>query len=408
MRAIMLVCLVVCALVIGVSVGSSGAQTGKPVVIGWLVPIGGALAEHGAVNIRGIEMAVEEINAAGGMLGRPVATKILDTKYKPDTAVRAAESLVYDFEAAFLMGCLITSETKAVSEWAKNKKMLYVGFGVSDFLTSEEGHRYFFRGSAPGSVQQLGNVLNMKGKNLKKLWTIAPDYAFGHATQKQGIDNLKKMIPEIEVIGESWPPLDEKDFSPYITKIMSSGADAIYSFLFGGTQIGFIKQATQFGLLKKMRYAGGDFTPVNVRPLGKDGAEGMLGFSQYEWTIPDIEENRAFNAKYEKRYGTKAHAYAAMPYCNMLMLAAAVKKAGTLETEAVIDAMEKVKVPTPYSKETYYRACDHNLSIGLVVGETVYQPGLDFLAVQKNAWYLEPEKAWPTCEEVEKARAAKK
>ena len=70
--------------------------------------------------------------------------------------------------------------------------------------------------------------------------------------------------------------------------------------------------------------------------------------------------------------------------------------------------MEKVKVATPYSKETYYRACDHNLSIGLVVGETVYQPGLDFLAVQRNAWYLEPEKAWPTCEEVEKARAAKK
>lgn len=408
MRRRMLICLVVCAVVLGGALGASGATKGKPVVIGCLIPTTGALSEHGAQAVRGIEMAIEEINAAGGMLGRPVEAKIVDNKYKPDVSVGMADSLLYDHGASFLNGCLITSTTKAVSEWAKNKKMLFIGYGVSDFLTMEDGHRYFFRGAATASIQQLGNVLNMRGKGFKKVWTLAPDYAYGHSSQKQFRENVRKIIPEIEVIGESWPPVDEKDFSPYITKIMSSGADALYSFLYGGTQIAFIKQATQFGLLNKIRYAGGDFTPVNVRPLGREGAEGMLGYSQYEWTLPDLPENRAFNEKFEKRYGTKAYAFAAMQYDNLHMLTAAVNKAGTIETEAVIDAMEKIKVATPYSKETYYRACDHNISVGLVIGETMYPPGCNFLAVQKNARYLEPEQAWPTCEEVAKARAAKK
>jgi branched-chain amino acid transport system substrate-binding protein len=408
MRVKMLICLVVCAVVLMGSLGAFGAEKTKPIVIGCLIPTTGALSEHGAQAVRGIDMAVAEINAAGGMLGRPVTAKIFDSKYKPDVAVRMADTLLYDYGANFLTGCLLTSTTNAVSQWAKNKKMLYIGYGVSEFLTMKNGHHYFFRGVAPATVQQLGNVMNMKRKGFKKLWTIAPDYAYGHTSQKLGVAYIKKMIPEIEVLGDSWPPIDEKDFSPYITKIMASGADALYSFLFGGTQIGFIKQATQFGLLDKISYAGGDFTPVNVRPLGKEGAEGMLGYSQYEWNIPNIEENSAFNEKFEQRYGKKAYGYAALPYSNLLMLAAAVNKAGTIQTEAVIEAMEKVRVATPYGKETYYRPCDHNLSVGLVLGETMYPPGEDFLAVQKNAWYLEPEKAWPSCEEVTKARAAKK
>ena len=155
MRVKMLICLLACAMVLGGSFGTVGAQEKKPIVIGNLIPMTGALSEHGAQAVRGIEMAVSEINAAGGMLGRPVEAKILDNKYKPDVAVRMADTLLYDYGAQFINGCLITSTTNAVSQWAKNKKMLYIGYGVSEFLSMKNGHRYFFRGAAPSSVRRI-------------------------------------------------------------------------------------------------------------------------------------------------------------------------------------------------------------------------------------------------------------
>jgi branched-chain amino acid transport system substrate-binding protein len=129
-----------------------------------------------------------------------------------------------------------------------------------------------------------------------------------------------------------------------------------------------------------------------------------MGNSQYEWLTPDIPENKRFDEKWLERYGDHAWDYGAMTYTNLHMLAKAVREAGTTDTEDTINALEKVRFKSPWG-EVYFRAYDHPLSIGVVVGEAARLPGERYLCIHKHAKYLEPEVLWPSVEEVKAKRA---
>jgi len=384
----------------------TAAATG-PVKIGVVTAKSSFLAYHGKYAEWGYMMAAEEINAKGGVLGRPIKFFWRDTKIKPDVAAREARDLVFRDKVDFLIGCFITSTTNAVSSFAKENKVLFLGSGSGVSLREEQGHRYFFGTSANSSMAAKAQALNIKRKGYKSVWFIGPDYAYGHQGVKGSKHYLSELIPGVKYLGESWPPLGEKDFGPFIAGISRAKPDVVFSWLFGGDQGAFVKQANSFGLFKTTQYAA-DFGPESLRPLGQEVPEGLLGISWYEFLVPDTPENKRFAEKFKAKYGDYPSREGMHYYNAVHLLALAIEKAGTTETEAVIDALEKVHFKSPVG-DLYFRQIDHQISLPMVAGETMKMSGLDYLVVAKDAVVLPAEELWHSEAEVRaKRKAAKK
>ena len=278
------------------------------------------------------------------------------------------------------------------------------GSGVS--MREEMWHPYFFGLSANTTMMAKAFALNVERKGYKTVWTIGPDYAYGHQLIGEAKEFMTKLIPGVKYLGESWSPLGEKDFGPYIADMSRAKADVIVSGLFGGDQGGFVKQANSFGLFKTSQYAG-DLGPESLRPLGLQVPEGLLGVSFYEFLAPDIPQNRDFAKNFMAKYGDYPSRESLYFYNAVHFLALAIKEAGTTETEAVIKALEKVHFNSPIG-DIHFRKIDHQASVSLVVGETVKVSGKDYLVVGgKNAQVLSAEELWHSEAEVKANRKAK-
>jgi branched-chain amino acid transport system substrate-binding protein len=392
--------LVIPALVIMEGAGA-GAEK-KPIKIGVVTSKSSFLAYHGKYAEWGYTMAAEEVNGNGGVLGRPVELIWRDTQAKPDVAVREARDLVFGEKVDYLIGCFITSTTNAVSTLAKENKVLFMGSGVGVALTEEDGHRYFFRLSANSTMMAKSMAMLVQRKGYKKVWIIAPDYAFGHQWVDDGKIFLKELIPGVQIIGENFTPLGEKDFGPYIADMSRAKPDVVFSVLYGRDQGSFVKQANSFGLFKNTQYVA-DFGPESLRPYGLEVPEGLLGMSYYEFLIPKTPENKKFSEKFKSKYGDWPSREAMHYYNAVHLLALAIKAAGKTDTEAVIDALEKVRYKSPLG-ELWYRKIDHQINMPLIIGELERVPGADYLAVTKNAELLRGETLWHSEAEVKAAR----
>ncbi|MBW1932495.1 MAG: ABC transporter substrate-binding protein [Deltaproteobacteria bacterium] len=379
-------------------------RSSELIKLGGLTTRVGVLADIGKNQEMGAEMAVAEINEKGGVLGRKIQIIWRDTKLKPDVALREAKSLVFDEKVDYLFGSFLTSTGSAVHDFVRRAKKLFLSHVMATFLTEERFHPYFFRYNVSSTMMTKAQVLNLVGRGFKRMYVIAPDYAYGHQTVKEMKGFLAKLCPEIKVVGECWPPLGEKDFTPYITKIMRAKVDCVYSVLFGGDQVTFIKQAKPFGFFEKIQYAGGDFAPESLRPLGLEAPEGLLGASYYEFHTPDIAENREFVKRFRAKYGEYPGYQAALCYTAIKALAKAIKVAGTTQTEAVIKALESIRFNSPLGENLYFRSIDHQLSRPLVVGETAKWPGLKQLVINHKAKLIPAEQLWHSVNEIKKKR----
>ena len=393
-------------LVLGIMEKPSQAADKKTIKIGVVTSKSSFLAYHGKYAEWGYNLAAEEVNSSGGVLGRPLELIWRDTQAKPDVAVREARDLVFGEKVNYLIGCFITSTTNAVSTFAKENKILFLGSGVGVALTEEDGHRYFFRLSANSTMMAKCMAMLVQRKGYKKVWIIAPDYAFGHQWVEDGRRFLKELIPDVQFIGESFTPLGEKDFGPYIADISREKPDVVFSVLYGRDQGSFIKQANSFGLFKKMQYVG-DFGPESLRPYGLEVPEGLLGMSYYEFLIPRTPENKRFAENFKAKYGDWPSREAMHYYNAVHLLALAINRAGKTDTEAVIDALEKVHYGSPLG-ELWYRKIDHQINMPLIIGELERVQGAEYLAVTRNAELLPGEKLWHSEEEVKAARAKAK
>lgn len=376
--------------------------------IGGLSTRVGALSDIGKSQELGAELAIEEINKANGILGKKIEIIWRDTQIKPDIALREAKALIFDKKVDFLLGCFLTSEGQAVSNFANEVKKIFLTHVMASFLTEENFHPYFFRYNVSSHMMSKAQVINMKGRGIKNIYFIAPDYAYGHATVKEVKELINKYLPEIKVIGEEWPPLGEKDYTPYIRKIISLKPDCLYSVLFGGDQITFIRQAKALGFFEKVKYAGGDFAPESIRPLGLELPEGLFGASFYEFHTPNIEQNKIFVKKFLEKYKEYPGYQAALAYTGIYALKKAIENVKSIDTEKVINGLESIKFDSPLGENLYFRKIDHQLSRPLVVGQTSKYKDMKWLVINHNPKLIPAEDLWRSEEEIKEIRLRKK
>jgi len=204
-----------------------------------------------------IEMAVEEVNAKGGVLGRKVEVLFRDDKGQPAEAVKHAQELVASEKVSLIAGTFLSNVGLAVSDWAKQNKTLFVAAEpLTEAITWSKGHDHVFR-VRPNTYEQ-GRMLAEKAGRLKyaKWAAIGPNYEYGKRAWETFRDRLKELKPDVQVVGEHWPTLGKLEAGPFVTAILNQNPDALYVSLFGSDWLAFVREAQKRGLFQKTFVVG--------------------------------------------------------------------------------------------------------------------------------------------------------
>lgn len=327
--------------------------------IGHLTPLTGFLGPLGEYAQMGVQLAVEQINADGGIAGRQVEL-LMEDSVNPATASSKAERYVTRDQVACIIGEISSASGLAIAQVvARNEKLFFNTGCNSDALRGSDCNRYMFHVEACNTqyVKGVGSALVKAGLITgKKVYFLTADYAYGHDLSRVG----KNFVTGAggEVAWEDLVPTDSTDFSAYILKIRQAQPDVIISNLAGNQITNFVKQYTEFGL--DFPYAGFGFDTALAWGAGKGNFGG-------EWPVVwhhdvDTPSSKAFTEAFVAKFGKPPENQAWGDYVATKMVAQAMNEANSTETAAVLAYFEQEpKLDILKAREGYFRAWDHQL-----------------------------------------------
>ena len=399
------------ALVLALLVATAGlAVAADTIKLGGMLPLSGRAADLGITCKQGAELAVKEINAKGGVLGKRLELLMADSKANVQELSSLSNRYIQKDGVNFLFGVVSSAGSLTVGEIAKREKVVFMDtVGSTDTLTKEKWNRYTFRSGTCNSQEanSLALYAAKKYPKLKTFYNLGPDYEYGRTMWEIFKAKTKEANAKAEFIGEQWPKLFIPDYTTYINAILAAKPDAVFCTLWGGDLVAFIKQAKPYGIFDKMKWiiaTGGDITVVKA--LGKDMPTGLIVDQRYYFHWPETKRNQEFVKAYYDAYKDYPSAWAAEGYDGIYFLAEAVKKAGSLDAEKVIPALEGLTIDAPRGKATL-RKEDHQLSSDFMVGETVFDKKYPFAIVGKTEVFP-AEKVLYSIEEWKKAQEGNK
>ncbi len=320
---------------------------------------------------KGWQLALEEINASGGIHGNTLEVIRRDDAGKPGNAVKIAEELISRDKVAMLAGTFFSHIGLAVSDFAKQKKMLFIASEpLSDAIVWSKGNAYTFR-LRPSTYMQAAMLAREAAKIDAVKWaTVAPNYAYGKdavAAFKQVLKNLK---PEVEFVDEQWPALFKIDAGVTVRALESAKPDAIYNVTFGADLAAFVREGSVRGLFDGRSVVSlltGE--PEYLEPLKNEAPEGWI-VTGYPWYAIDTQAHTDFKTAYESRWNETLKMGSLVGYNMMMTIAAALTETkGSTDTDTLLAAMKDLHVATPQG-EIVYRAADHQATMGSWVGRT--------------------------------------
>ena len=389
----------------------AAAQDKKPIVIGHLHPLTGGFAMFGTACSVGIEVAIEEINKKGGILGRPLSVIHRDDKMSPEAGLREAKDLVLHKKADFLMGTISSGVAAAISGYSKEAKVIFVVTGArSTQLTEEKGHRYIFRVGADefSRVSTVAQLAARKwGDKAKKIVMINPDYGYGRACAQYFKEEYGKLVPGTAVVHSDWPKLGTSDFTPYISKLMATDADLLFHSLYGGDYLTFVKQAVSAGVYKKFKVVGASCGGTEtVSEMKKDDPAPVGEILSDEFPYWEIKNPRAKEvaAKFAKKAGTTYASYESIQgYTTVYALKQAIEAVGAVTTEKIIDYLEGREIDSPIGK-VKIQAFNHQAVWPPYAGTMAFTPEYPWPHIV-DIWYPDPpEKAYHNEDYIKKVR----
>ena len=355
------------------------AASKEPIKIGAIYDFAGPCYMYSESAINGIRIAMDEINAKGGILGRKLDMIVRDTEAKVDVGARETKDLILREKVNFLMGPCSSGVSLAMQVvHAEYKVMRVVGIANTEAMTVDKFTPYIFQVVPNTYMEATANTryLMKKVPTAKKFCTIGPDYEFGRREETAFADEIKKLVPDAEILYQAWPKPGETDFTSFITAIMAKKPDAVHSSLFGGDLVAFTKQAKPYGFFEKTPFIALYDLPVLVA-LGADAPEGTFGFGRGCFFMDPNPKMMEFVEKYRKVRGAYPDSWSVMAYDTIYLLKAAIEKAKTVETEAVIKAMEGITIDSLRGKFTI-RPLDHMGTVPCYQGTIAKDPNYPF------------------------------
>ena len=318
---------------------------------------------------QGWQLAVEQINAQGGLLGRKVEVIARDDAGKPEEALRHAVELTSSEKVDVLAGGFFSNIGLALADHAqKNKRLFVASEPLTDAIVWEKGNRYTFR-LRPSTYMQAAMLVEEAAKLPAKRWaTIAPNYEYGQSAVASFKELLKAKRPDVEFVGEQWPAQGKLEAGATLSALMASKPDAIFNVTFGADLARLVREGNQRNVFPKtpvVSMLSGE--PEYLDILKDETPKGWI-VTGYPWDQLDGREHASFAANYYKRFNENPKVGSVVGYATMQAIFAAINKAKSTDNEKLVVAMRGLKFSTPFGPAEF-RAIDQQSTMGAFVGK---------------------------------------
>ena len=354
---------------------------------------------------KGMDLAVEQINAQGGLLGKQVQLVVRDDNGTPGDAVRAAEELYTREKIDVLTGSFLSHVGMALTDYAGQKKRFFLASEtLTDKVVWQNGNPYTYR--LRGSTYMQTAMLVAEAKKLnKKRWAIVyPNYEYGQSAVATFKKLMKEAQPDIEFVAEQAPALGKIDAGSVVQAIADAKPDAIFNVLFSVDLGKFVREGNTRGLFKGREVVGllsGE--PEYLDALRQEAPEGWI-VTGYPWYAIDTPQHNAFLKAYQTKFKDYPRLGTIVGYNAIQSLAAGIRKAGSTDTDALVKAFKGLEVDTPWGAITY-RPQDNQSTMGAYVGKTTYSKDMK-RGIMTDFYYADGKDFQPTDAEVQQLRPA--
>jgi branched-chain amino acid transport system substrate-binding protein len=405
---------IVCSLILlGGLIGLNSSLAAEPYHLGVNLAITGTGALYCKDGIDAIKLAVDEINAKGGFLGKhPIKLFIRDTHTKPDVGVREAKDLILRDKVRCILGSYSSAVAAAFKPVCQEYKVLHIpAISNSENITKINFSPYTYQ-VVPNSYMQakavvLGVAELAKKKGWKEYVTLASDYEWGRSTQENTVQLLKQFAPQLKLKKEFWPRLGETQFTSYITAIMAQKPDFAYGCLASKDNVAFNQQAKAYGFFDKIPYPGSLISVSELIIQAKTLTRGLIGLCRAPFFAHlDVPMMANFVQNFKAKYNRYPSDWAVMEYDAVYTLKQGIEKAGDIDTEKVKDVLKGATIETTRGK-LFFRTIDNQLSCSSYIGMVADDPKYPFPIYHDLVEVTGPE-SWRPEAEIVAARAAKK
>lgn len=334
------------------------AQAEK-IKIGHLTPMTGFLGSLGEYAVMGMKMAVEEVNASGGVMGRQLDV-LSEDSVNPSVASSKAQRMIERDKVTVLMGEINSASALIISQVAARNKKLFMNTGArSDVLRGKDCNRFTFHVDIPVTVNVNAVGQALVRDNMvrgKRIFSLTADYLFGHDLSKAA----KKFLTTNggNLIGEELVATDVTDFSPYLLKIRQARPDLVATNLAGNQVTNFVKQYAEFGL--PFPVVGFNLNTADAWAAGEGNLSGIWPTVWHH----DLQTpgSKTFVANFTKKYGKIPENHAWIEYVSLKMMAQAMNATKSTDTEKLIAYFEsEAEFDILKARKGYFRAWDHQL-----------------------------------------------
>ena len=368
------------------STGSS--STGGTVTIVSLRGTSGPTASLGVPGNNALQIAVNAINAKGGLLGKKIKLVFLNTQGSPNLATSLARQAVLTDHAAAMFGGVSSGDGVYEEAVAKKYHTLLFSYTFNDavFTRTSDFTPYFFSIVPNTNMEPMASALVFKKEGWTRIYTISPNYNYGHAEVQGFLAALKKLGVHYTLLGQQWPALGAPNFTSNITAILAAHPQAVYGGIYGSDLLTFTKEAEGYGFFKKTHFAA-QYGAIDLQTLGSAAPVGAVGFARGGWWTLSSPKVTAWAKQYHSKYGTYPSSYSMLGTMAFDAWVQGVKKAHSFSSTKVSQALAGDTISTLFGNYTI-RACDHQAEIPEYIGVVSSKPnpyGFDGYSPTYNA-----------------------
>lgn len=352
---------------------------------------------------KGWELALEQVNAQGGVLGRPLKVLWRDDNGNPGDSVRAAQELLTREKVELLFGGFLSHTGLALTDFAKQRQVFFLAAEpLTDKITWQNGNRYTYR-LRPSTWMHVAALTPKALALRKKRWAIVyPNYEYGQSAVATFKAMMTAFQPDIEFVAEQAVPLGKVDAGAVVQALADAKPDAIFNVLFAADLTRFVREGNTRGLFQDRAVVSlltGE--PEYLEPLGADTPIGWI-VTGYPWYAIDTPANRQFVQAYRQRYNETPKVGSVVGYASLMSIAQGIKRAGSTDTEKLVEAFAGLQVDTPFGP-IQYRKLDHQSTMGVYVGTTAMQDGQ---GIMQDFAYIDGSRLQPPDHDVRQLRPA--
>jgi branched-chain amino acid transport system substrate-binding protein len=352
---------------------------------------------------KGMDLAIDEINGKGGVLGKKIELVSRDDGADPGAAVRVAEELITRDGVPVISGTFLSHIGLAVTNFAGQKKVFFLAAEpLTDKITWQNGNKYTYRLRASTYMQTAMLIPAAAGFKKKRWALVYPNFEYGQAAAEAFKALMKKAQPDVEFVTEQAPPLGKVDAGAVAQAIDDAKPDAIFNVLFGPDLAKFVREGNTRGIFKDrpvVSLLSGE--PEYLDPLKDETPVGWV-VTGYPWDKIKTPEHLAFLNAYQKKFNDYPRLGSVVGYVTIKSLAAGIAKAGGTDTDKLVEAFKDLKVDSPFGP-FMYRASDHQATMGCFVGKLALENGKGTMVDFK---YVDGASVLPSDDEVKKLRPA--